>query len=387
MKPRRIAILGSTGSIGLSTERVLVKHPGAFEVHALGAYRNYEILERQYRLFRPPYLCLIDPQAAQTLRERLKNEPVEVLTGQDEMVRLAGLDKVDIVLNAVVGAAGLAVSLEGVKAGKMLALANKESLVAGGPLFPPICERTGARILPIDSEHSAVWQALTAGKQGEIRRIILTASGGPFRSLPLEEFKNITVEQALSHPTWKMGRKVTVDSATMANKGLEVIEAVSLFEMPAERISIVIHPQSIVHSMVEYRDSSTIAQLSRPDMALPITYALFWPDRTESDFGRINWNELSVLTFEEPDYRRFPLIPLAYRVAEAGGTAPAVFNAANEVAVEAFLKGAIGFSEIVDIVQGTVESVENTTDPDLQAILRADKLARESATRKVEQSA
>jgi 1-deoxy-D-xylulose-5-phosphate reductoisomerase len=386
MMPRRIAILGSTGSIGLSTEKVLLAHPGAFEVRVLGAFSNHEILERQYRQFHPHYLCLIDPQAAETLRAHLKGEPVEVLSGQEEMVRLAGLHEVDIVLNAVVGAAGLMVSLEAVKAGKQLALANKESLVAGGSLFPPICEKTGARILPIDSEHSAVWQALAAGKPEEIRRIILTASGGPFKDLPLDEFKNVTVEQALSHPTWKMGKKITIDSATMANKGLEVIEAVSLFEMPAERITVVIHPQSIIHSMVEYCDSSVIAQLSRPDMALPITYALFWPDRTESDFGRINWNEMPELTFEEPDYRRFPLVRLAYLVAEAGGTAPAVFNAANEVAVEAFLKGAIGFTEIVDIVQGAVESVENTADPDLEAILRADQQARESATRKVEQS-
>jgi 1-deoxy-D-xylulose-5-phosphate reductoisomerase len=379
MSPRDIAILGSTGSIGQSTLDVVRAHPGAFRIHALAGHSNTVDLEKQYREFKPRYLCVVDPDAAVELQNKLSGEPVEVLAGEKDLVELAALEDVDLVLNAVVGAAGLRASLAAVKAGKWLALANKESLVAGGPLFAGICKETDARILPVDSEHSAVWQALNAGKREQIRSIILTASGGPFRELPKEKFKDITLEQALAHPTWNMGPKITIDSATLVNKGLEIIEAVVLFDVPVPKIKVVIHPQSVIHSMVEFVDSSVIAQLSNPDMRLPIAYALFWPERVESDFGRIDWTDMKDLTFETPDYERFPALKLAFEVAERGGTAPAVFNAANEIAVEAFLNKDIGFAEIVNIIRETVESVEVVDRPDIQAVLAADQQARVTA--------
>ncbi len=387
MSSRNLAILGSTGSIGQSTAKVILDHPEAFDVKALGAFRSVDLLEKQYRQFRPDYLCLIDPDAAAVLSGRLKDEPVEVLCGPEDMVRLAGLDNVDTVLNAVVGAAGLRVSLAAVEHGKKLALANKESLVAGGPLFADLCSNSKPTILPVDSEHSAIWQALRAGEEKEVKNIILTASGGPFRTLPMEEFANITVERALVHPTWDMGAKITIDSATMTNKGLEVIEAAVLFSVPVDRVKIVVHPQSIIHSMVEFCDSSVIAQLSNPDMCLPIVYALFWPERAESSFGRIDWSEMKDLTFEDPDYKRFPAIKLAYEVARVGGTAPAVYNAANEIAVGAFLKEAIKFTDIADIVIRTIDSVDIIQRPQLDDILRADEEARERARQTVETQA
>jgi len=387
MDARNIVILGSTGSIGRSTVDVLLQHPGHFRVLALGAFSNANLLAEQYRQFRPKYICLIDPEAASRLKTTLKGEPVEILTGEQEMIGLAGLAEAELVLNAVVGAAGLRVSLEAVKNGKYLALANKESLVTGGPLFPELCKRNDARILPVDSEHSAIWQALAAGKQDEVKKLILTASGGPFRTLPLESFADITVEQALNHPTWNMGRKITIDSATLANKGLEVLEAVVLFSIPPDQIEVVVHPQSIIHSMVEFKDSSIIAQLSNPDMRLPIAYALFWPDRADSTYGQIDWTKLKKITFEPPDFERFPVLKLAFEVARTGGTAPAVYNAANEVAVEAFLNGEIKFTEIADTIRETVEKVETVSHPQLEEILEADHRARELARLTLEKAA
>jgi len=387
MPPRDIVILGSTGSIGKSTLDVIRANPGCFRVRAIAGHRSVDELERQYHEFHPSTICLTDSDAAPELRRRLKNASVEIVSGEDELVRLAAFPGCDLVLNAVVGAAGLKASLEAVKSGKWLALANKESLVAGGPLFQALGGDAGSRILPVDSEHSAVWQALRAGRRKEIRSIILTASGGPFRTLPPDQFDSITVEQALAHPTWNMGPKITIDSATLVNKGLEVIEAVVLFEVPADQIRVVIHPQSIVHSMVEFRDSSVIAQLSNPDMRLPIAYALFWPERREASFGRIDWNRMKDLTFEEPDWDRFPALKLAFEVARRGGTAPAVFNAANEMAVEAFLNKRLRYAEIVHIIRETVRTVEIVDRPDLSAVLEADRRARESARRILEQAA
>lgn len=376
MKPRKLVILGSTGSIGCSTIKVLREHSGRLEVSALAAYQNVELLEQQYREFRPEYLCLVDEQAALDLRARLRGEPVTILAGAEELAQLAALPEVDIVLNAVVGAAGLKASLQAIRAGKQLALANKESLVTGGPLLKEVCRADPPRILPVDSEHSAVWQALRAGHREEVRHIILTASGGPFRTLLLEKFEAISIEQALAHPTWRMGRKITIDSATLANKGLEVMEAVVLFGVEPQQIKVVIHPQSVVHSMVEFVDSSVVAQMSEPDMCLPIAYALFWPERVEQDSGRLDWTRTRQLTFEPPDDNRFPMLKLAYEAAEAGGTAPAVYNAANEVAVAAFLEQAVKFTEIVDIVRKTVETVKTVGHPQLEDILEADRQAR-----------
>jgi 1-deoxy-D-xylulose-5-phosphate reductoisomerase len=265
-----------------------------------------------------------------------------------------------------------------------LALANKESLVTGGPIFGPLIAQGKATIIPIDSEHSAIWQAMLSGKRSEVRNIILTGSGGPFRNRPKEEFGSITVEDALNHPTWKMGPKITIDSATMVNKGLEVIEAATLFNVPVDRVKVVIHPQSVVHSMVEFVDSSVIAQMSQPDMRLPITYALFWPDRVDSQFGQIDWNLLRSLSFELPDYDKFPLLHLAYEVAATGGTAPAVYNAANEVAVAAFLRQEIKFTDLFAVVAATVEKLPITSQPGLEEILAADQAARDLVLRHLE---
>jgi 1-deoxy-D-xylulose-5-phosphate reductoisomerase len=383
METRRLAILGSTGSIGRSTLDVVIDHPGAFEIRALAAYSDIERLEEQYRRFHPEYLGVIDPDSGRKLAAKLQGESVTVVTGEEEIVKLAALSQVDMVVNAVVGAAGLRASLETIRNGKPLALANKESLVAGGPLFEPLMKKHGGTILPIDSEHSALWQVLRSGKKEEIRRLIITASGGPFRTLPLEDFEGITAERALDHPTWKMGAKITIDSASLTNKGLEVIEAVALFGVPVEQVSVVVHPQSIIHSMVEFVDSSVIAQLSEPDMRLPICYALFWPDRVESGFGRLDFEQMADLTFEPPDYQRFPSLKLAFDAARAGGTAPAVFNAANEVAVQAFLDGAIKFTAIADIQKNSLDEISVVSEVGLDDILEADHRARKLAEQKV----
>lgn len=376
MKPRKITILGSTGSIGRSCLDVIKEHPGQFTIKALASNSNVELLVEQYRQFRPEYLCVVDNSKSKELASALSGEPVRVMVGPEAVVSLAGLPDTDLVVNSIVGAAGLNASLETVSHGITLALANKESLVAGGPIFGPLLAQGKAQILPIDSEHSAIWQSLLSGKKDEVRGLILTASGGPFRDYPKDKFRSISVEQALDHPTWKMGAKITIDSATMLNKGLEVIEAVTLFGVPATKIKVVIHPQSVVHSMVEYIDSSVIAQLSRPDMRLPITYALFWPDRVNSDFGRLDWSQASNLTFEPPDFERFPLLRLAYQVAETGGTTPAVYNAANEIAVAAFLNREIGFTDIHEVVSATVTAMTSVAEPTIADIHAADSEAR-----------
>ncbi len=384
MKSRKLVLLGSTGSIGLATLDVIRRHPGAFSIKALAAHSNVAKLAEQYKEFRPEYICVADTTRAQELTMAFAGEKVRILTGADEMVSLAGLPDVDIVVNAVVGAAGLKASHEAVTHGKVLALANKESLVAGGAIFGPMIAEGKATILPIDSEHSAIWQALMAGKKSEIKNIILTASGGPFREWPQERLAAVTPEEALNHPTWKMGPKITIDSATLLNKGLEVIEAVTLFGIEPEMIKVVVHPQSVIHSMVEFCDSSIIAQLSKPDMRLPITYALFWPERVDSQFGQIDWSKLQDLSFELPDHQKFPLLHLAFEVAEQGGTIPAVYNAANEIAVEAFLARRIKFTDLFDIVTAAVNQAENVKAPTLEDILRADTLAREAARRQLE---
>ncbi len=376
---RSLVILGSTGSIGRSTLRVLDEHPGRFDVIALAAYSDVTRIVEQAAKVHPKYIYMGDPVAAEFLQGEPISQECEILTGKENITMLAGLPEVDMVVNALVGAAGLMASLTAVEKGKYLALANKESLVVGGSLFEEIANRTGAHILPIDSEHSAIWQCLSAGKDSEVRRLILTASGGPFRELDKSMFKDVTREDALNHPTWKMGPKVTIDSATMMNKGLELIEAVWLFSIPPEMVSIVVHPQSIVHSMVEYVDSSIVAQMSAPDMKLPINYALFWPERLPSDFGRLDFTELGELTFAKPDVDKFPAINLAYNAAVMGGTAPAVLNAANEVAVDAFLLGRIGFTDITDIIEKTLTSHSLVEKPSLLDIMEADSRSREVA--------
>jgi len=376
MEPKRITILGSTGSIGRSALDVVVAHPGRFKVIALAAGRKVEILADQIRRFRPRLAVVYSESEAEQLRRINPLDGLEIAFGQEGLQKAASLAENDVVLNALVGAAGLLASLETVKAGKNLALANKESLVVGGSLFVKEAEKSGAKILPVDSEHSAIWQCLTAGKMNEVRQIVLTASGGPFRELPKESFKDITPEQALAHPTWKMGPKITIDSATMMNKGLELIEAVWLFSMTPDKIKIVIHPQSVIHSMVEYVDSSIIAQMSCPDMRLPIAYALFWPDRRPSDYGRLDLAQAGQLTFFEPDEDKFPTLRLARQAAAMGGTAAAALNAANEVAVEHFLAGRIRFPQIPELIEKTLVKHTVITTPSLEDILDTDREAR-----------
>lgn len=376
MTPKNLLILGSTGSIGKSTLQVVDDNPGCFVIRGLAAYSNVDLLVEQYHKYKPEYLCITDESRTEELKSLLKKEQVKIVAGENELVSLATLYAVDIVVNAIVGSAGLLASLETVKQGRTLAIANKESLVCGGPLFPTIINQTKAKILPIDSEHSAIWQALTSGKEKELKNIILTASGGPFRNLPIEQFDSITKEQALKHPTWNMGSKITIDSATLANKGLEIMEAVILFSQPAEKIKVVIHPQSIIHSMVEFIDSSVIAQLSLPDMKLPISYALFWPERMESNYGTVDFDNLSELTFEKPDLEKFKALKIAYEVAKSGGTAPIIYNAANEEAVTQFLNENIRFVDIPNIIEACLEKIKVDSNPNLQDILNTDSETR-----------
>ncbi|MEE9441378.1 MAG: 1-deoxy-D-xylulose-5-phosphate reductoisomerase [candidate division Zixibacteria bacterium] len=376
---KNISILGSTGSIGRSTLDVITDNPGSFNIVALAAGRNLDLLKKQIRKFNPKFVSVYSEKEADILKNELPGKDIEIIYGPDGLQKLASLAENDIVLNALVGAAGLLASLETIKAGKNLALANKESLVVGGPLFEDEVIKSGGKIMPVDSEHSAIWQCMNAGKLSEIRKIILTASGGPFRTRDKESFKAITIDEALAHPTWKMGPKITIDSATMMNKGLELIEAVWLFTMPTDQIEIVIHPQSIVHSLVEYDDSSIIAQLSNPDMKLPIAYALFWPDRVESDNGRLSLTEAGRLEFYEPDEEKFPALRLARNVAEAGGTAPAVLNAANEKAVAYFLDGRIGFVQITELIERILVEHNVVNKPNLDDILNIDRETRNRA--------
>jgi 1-deoxy-D-xylulose-5-phosphate reductoisomerase len=376
---KRLVILGSTGSIGRSALDVVRKNSDAVQVVGLSAHSNIDLLTEQAAEFAPGFIAVTDENAHARLRDSLNLKQTQLLDLSGGVEILATLDDADVILNAIVGAVGLKASLDAVSAGKRLALANKESMVIGGQLINKAASESGAEIIPVDSEHSAIWQSLFSGQPGEVRRIILTGSGGPFRDLPLSEFRSITREQALAHPTWKMGPKITVDSATMMNKGLEIIEAMHLFQVPPEKIDVVIHPQSIVHSMVEFIDSSIIAQMSHPDMRLPIAYAIFYPDRISSENGLVNLTEVETLTFNKPDFEKFPLLKLAYRVAEAGGSAPAVYNAANEIAVEAFLNETIGFTNIPDIVINTLERHEAVGNPTFEDIISFDIWARKTA--------
>lgn len=379
MDMRNIVLLGSSGSIGKSTLDVVRKFPDRLKIKALAVNSNIELLISQYHEFKPEYVCVVDENFHSQLKSALSDEPVKILSGKDEMIQLSALDDVDIVVNAIVGAAGLLASVETLKCKRTLALANKESLVTGGPLFPSLLEKSGAKILPIDSEHSAIFQALESKNMAEVKNLILTVSGGPFKDLPKEKFAEITVEQALNHPTWKMGPKISVDSATLANKGLEVIEALNLFNVSVDKIKVVVHPQSVVHSMVEFIDSSILAQMSHPDMRMPITYALFWPERVESEFGQLDFSSGLDLSFEPPDFDKFPALGLAFEAARIGGTAPAIYNAANEIAVAAFLKKTISFVDITRTIDETLIQVEVVGRPSLDDIWEADARAREYA--------
>src|SRR3954464_9277803 len=374
-----ITILGATGSIGSSTLDVLARHPERFKAFALTAHDGTEALLELCRRHRPRYAVLSGIAANAALTGRFADAGTELLFGARALEDVARDPDCRAVMAAIVGAAGLAATLAAARAGKRLLLANKEALVLAGPLFMRAAKEAGAELLPIDSEHNAVFQCLSGHAMRSVKRILLTASGGPFRSLPLEKLGGITPEQACAHPNWVMGPKISVDSATMMNKGLEVIEARWLFDLPPATIEVVIHPQSIVHSLVEYIDGSLIAQLSNPDMRVPIAHALGYPERIASGARPLDLTAMKALSFERPDERRFPCLRLAYSALERGGTAPAVLNAANEVAVDAFLAGRLPFTSIARVISETLEALPGAPAADLSAVMAADEQGRRVA--------
>jgi len=388
---RALAILGATGSIGQSTLDVVSRYDGAFIIHALTAHTSAEVLFELCLRHKPRVAVLSGLAEDAALRSRLRDSgsATELLFGQEALVR--AVEGCDVVMAAIVGAAGLPPTLAAARSGKRILLANKEALVMAGPLFMQEVRKAGAVLLPIDSEHNAVFQCLPtdAGARArltEVRRIILTASGGPFRTASVEKLRTVTPEEACAHPNWVMGRKISVDSATMMNKGLEVIEARWLFDIEPSRIEVVIHPQSVIHSMVEYVDGSTIAQLSNPDMRVPIAHALAFPGRVESGATPLDLAAIGQLSFERPDLQRFPCLRLAYSALAAGGTAPAILNAANEIAVDAFLNGRLSFNGIAQVDEEVLGSVSSGHADSLETVLEADRRARASAHLCIERS-
>ncbi|HKK13134.1 MAG TPA: 1-deoxy-D-xylulose-5-phosphate reductoisomerase [Gammaproteobacteria bacterium] len=389
-RPAGITLLGATGSIGASTLDVIGRHPGAFEVVALTANRDVDRMVDQCIRFAPAYAVMADAAAAAELERRLAGQGLatRVLSGMDGLLAVAGLEETDVVMAAIVGAAGLLPTLEAARRGKRVLLANKEALVMSGAIFMEEVKRNGAVLMPVDSEHNAIFQCMPAGfaagspPQG-VRRILLTASGGPFRTSPVEALEHVTPEQACAHPNWAMGRKISVDSATMMNKGLEVIEACWLFAVAPDQVQVVLHPQSVIHSMVEYADGSVLAQLGNPDMRTPIAHVLGAPERIDSGVAPLDLFAVGRLDFEPPDMERFPCLALAYQAWRAGGTAPAVLNAANETAVQAFLDRRIGFRSIPQVIDATLQAAAIRPVDSLEGVLEADAQARAWAERRV----
>jgi 1-deoxy-D-xylulose-5-phosphate reductoisomerase len=376
---KTIAILGSTGSIGVNSLEIISRFPEEFQVVALAGGKNYRKMEEQVRLFRPDVASVMDPEAARRLRQSLSSVPTKILCGNEGLNAVATHPRSQMVVSALVGSVGLLPTLAAIRAGKSIALANKEALVMAGEVIMKEIRETRVNLLPIDSEHSAIFQVLAGHRKDEIKRIILTASGGPFLDTPPEELKRVTPREALNHPQWRMGKKVTVDSASLMNKGLEVIEAHWLFGVPASRIEVHIHPQSIVHSMVEYIDGSVIAQMALPDMRGPIAYALSYPQRLDLRLPSLNLFEAGPLSFQPVDRERFPALALAYQALETGGTMPAVLNAANEVAVEAFLEGRLEFLKVPAVIQKTMKNHQPLRLNSVEDVLQAHSWAREEA--------
>lgn len=377
---KNVVILGSTGSIGTQSLKVIEEKQG-FSVLAISGNSNIELLEKQIRKFNPKFVAVPDEKKGSELRIKIKDTETKVLSGEKSLEQIAALPQADIVITGIVGIAGLLPTLAAVKAGKRIGLANKETLVTAGDIVIKTTKKTGAEIIPVDSEHSAIFQCMAArvndkNYDAELKRIILTASGGPFFGKTKDELKSMTAKDALKHPNWSMGAKITVDSATLMNKGLEVLEAKSLFSVPLSKIDVLVHRQSIVHSMVEFADNAIIAQLGVPDMKLPIQYALTYPKRLSMEGNSLDLTK-SALTFKEADSKTFKCLNLAYRAGEAGGTLPAVLNGANEVAVELFLNGKIGFLDIGNIVEMAMDNHKNILNPDISDILNADIWARE----------
>ena len=374
---KRITILGSTGSIGRSTLDVISRNSSQFKVVALAAGRNIDLLEEQIRIFRPEIAAVADGQTAEELARRVNG--IRIRFGPEGVSEVASHDAADLVISAIVGAAGLVPTITAVRAGKDIGLANKEALVMAGSIVMEEARRSGVRIIPVDSEHSAVYQCLEGRQRAEIQRIVLTASGGPFVNREKHELDHITAEDALKHPNWSMGRKISIDSATLMNKGLEVIEACWLFDVEPDRVDVLIHPQSIVHALVEFRDRTLLAQMSMPDMRAPIAYALSWPERVETPIHGLELDRIGTLTFRKPDHDSFPCLSFAYEAIRAGGTVPAVMNAANEAAVHAFLNKRIGFNDIPSVIRRTVKEHTANTSPTLEEVLSADTWARGTA--------
>ncbi len=379
-----LCVLGATGSIGVSTLDVAARHPHLYKIVALTANTNIDDLFEQCLVHQPQYVVVVDGGKAQGFRDKISNSPIshiKVLTGAKALEEVATLDEVDSVMAAIVGAAGLLPSLAAAKAGKTVLLANKEALVMSGGIFMDAVSASGAHLLPIDSEHNAIFQCMPAhyqtGTDGkQVRRILLTASGGPFREMPIEQMANVTPEQAVAHPNWDMGKKISVDSATMMNKGLEMIEACLLFNMLPDQIQVVIHPQSVIHSMVDYVDGTVLAQMGNPDMRIPIAHAMAWPERFDSGATQLNIFDVRRMDFEEPNLERFPCLRLAYKAINAGGTMPAVLNAANEIAVEAFLDRRIKFTDIPVIIEHCMDAIAVAVADTLAVILDHDQQAR-----------
>lgn len=369
---KKIAILGSTGSIGTQTLEVVRNNP-ELQVVALAAGKSVEQMEQQIREFHPLIAGMWSEEAAADLRSRVADLPVKVVTGMDGLLEIAVMPEAQVLVTAIVGMIGIRPTIAAIEAGKDIALANKETLVTAGHIIMPLAAKMGVKILPVDSEHSAIFQSLNGERQNRIAKILLTASGGPFRGKKRAELAHVTLEDALKHPNWSMGRKITVDSATLVNKGLEVMEAKWLFDVKLEQIQVVVHPQSVIHSMVEYEDGAVIAQLGTPDMRLPIQYALYYPNRRSLSGKRLNFYELGSLTFEEPDMETFQGLSLAMKAMKAGGNMPTVFNAANERAVAMFLEKKIGFWNIPEIIEASMEHVDFRENPSLEKILSTEQ--------------
>ena len=369
---KKIAILGSTGSIGTQTLDV-VRANGDIQVLGISAGRNVERLEAQIREFHPRLVAVWDEKAAKDLSVRAQDLPVRVVSGMDGLLELAAMEETEILVTAIVGMLGIRPTMEAIRAGKDIALANKETLVTAGHLIMPMAKENGVRILPVDSEHSAVFQALNGEKREQVHKLLITASGGPFRGRKRADLENVTLEDTLKHPNWVMGQKITVDSATLVNKGLEVMEARWLFDMDLDHIQVVVQPQSVIHSMVEFKDGGIMAQLGTPDMRLPIQYALYYPDRRYLDGERLDFTKLGQITFEEPDMETFLGLPMAIQAAREGGTMPTVFNAANELAVKKFLHREIRFLDIYDIIGQSMSRHQKSSAADLETILAAEE--------------
>ncbi len=378
---KKILILGSTGSIGVSTIEIVRAFPEKFEIIGLTANNNIELLREQINEFHPKVVVLRDEAKSRILKEQFGNQ-CEILTGDQGLLEITQRDNYDILVSALVGFAGLAPTIEAIKLKKRIALANKETLVTAGEIVIDLCKKYGAELIPVDSEHSAIFQCLNGENKSEINKIILTASGGPFLNKTKKDLENVTIEDALKHPNWKMGSKITIDSATMMNKGLEVIEAFWLFNLPKEKIEVTIHPQSIIHSMVEFIDGSIKAQLSTPDMKLPIIYALSFPERYYFNAVQTDFRKINQLTFFEPDFDKFACLKIAYDVIGEGGSASCVLNAANEIAVGKFLSGKIKFTRIPEIITDALNAVTNIHNADLETIIDLDFKTRDYLTKK-----